>query len=71
VKAKIPAHRAEQAEISHVQHLFTRTDEEGEGDVDFLDDLHQGIPIQRDAGIQDTVTGEDSNDESVDKEDEG
>ena len=71
VKAKIPVHRAEQAEISQVQHLFTRTDEEGEGDVDFLDDLQQDILIQRDAGIQDTAAGEESNDESVDNEDAG
>jgi predicted component of type VI protein secretion system len=39
VKAKISVHRAEQAEISQVQHLCTRTDEEGEGDVDFLDEM--------------------------------
>jgi hypothetical protein len=68
VKAKIPAHQPEgQAEISQVQHLFTRTDDEGEGDIDFLDDLQQDILIQTAARIHET-TGKDSNDASADKE---
>jgi hypothetical protein len=69
VKARIPVHQgAEQAEMSQVQHLFTRTDDEGEAEVDFLDDLQQDILIQRDAGIQDE-SDEDSNDESPNEED--
>jgi hypothetical protein len=70
VKAKIPEYQAEhntqQAGITQVQHLFTRPDDEGEGDyVDFLEDLQQDILFQKDAGIQDTA-GEDSNDDSAD-----
>jgi hypothetical protein len=47
--------------------LFTWTDDEGEGDINFLDDLQQDILIQTAARIHET-TGKDSNDTSADKE---
>jgi hypothetical protein len=68
VMTRIPEHQVEQAEITQVQHLLTQTDNEGEGDFDFLEDLQQDNLTHKDARIQGKA-GKDSDDELADQED--